>query len=143
MSYSNKKVANDPSLFPAVQEWMTWTGSLEYRYDAQGGWVPIPDPAAAGKLRHHFNLADARRALRWVGSKSKYRQNPGEFITDWAVYRWNFTASKWDLQYSGLRGEKRDDSLLFKIRFTKDESKHPIDAKQEDAAIESILQSVR
>jgi hypothetical protein len=139
-------MADDKTLFPPVQEYMSWVETLKW------GSEMLPDgtykhnriPTGEGTLRHHYSLADAKRRLGPLGSKSKrsWRGEPGKFCADWSLYRWDFEAHEWVVAYSGKTGEKRDDNPLFQRRLTKDEQKHPIDDKLEQAAIQSILRAV-
>lgn len=146
MAYSNRKLANDPTLLPPIQEYMTWVEVPDYGHQLapDGTRIRTYTPTGEGKLRHYYSLADAKRGLSWIGSKSSYRQeNAGIFTADWALYRWDFEKGQWIELYAGKTGERRDDNRLFKRRLKADEKKHPIDHANEQAAIRSILAAVR
>lgn len=144
MVYSNRKIPNDPTLFPEPQHWMAWVAEIDYSQMGMTGKRILKSIPDQGKLKHYHTLAEAKKALMWIGRKSRgnyaeYYENVGQgnFITDWAVYEW--VGDQWVKRYEGFVGEKRADNPLFKRKFKADEKANPIDRKLEDQAIASIL----
>lgn len=139
MANTSKKIANDPTMFPPVQTWMTWVDGFTYRYI--NGQYQL-DPTGEGKLRHHYSLAEARKSLMWVARTKKARYDQagfeGKVKLDFAVYEW--VESEWVLRFEGVRGQDRDDCPLF-ARGLKYDKVHPIDHAKESKAIESILKA--
>lgn len=152
MAYTNKQIPNDPTMFPAPQNWITWVAN--FGYDFSDNKRRITPGNGAGKVRHHYTLADARKSLMWIGSRSKYKESywdnivGGEFMADWAIYHWN--GSEWEKVFSGVQGEARDTNPLFRRdgswkEVAEDGGKsfaEGIDAKMEEQAIASILSAV-
>jgi len=145
MAYSNKKVPNDPTIFPTPQTWMTWVEDRSWISLPGGGWGPNPSDIGEGKLRHYHTLADAKKGLSWIASASSYRAEDerGTFQVNWAVYQWDDAGQEWKKVYEGLAGEPRSENPLFQRRFKKGEKVNPIDANLESRAVESILNSAR
>ena len=72
MAYSNKAIPEDPNLFPEPQTWITWVAEMDYALREQDGkQIYSVVPKDEGKIRHHYTLADARKNLMWIGSRSK------------------------------------------------------------------------
>lgn len=153
MAYSNKKIPNDPTLFPEPQTWVTWVAEFDYVRKNNKTHLLAKD---VGSVRHHYTLADARKTLMWIGSRSKYKQSgyyegvePGKFSTDWAVYRWNGETREWELVFSGIKGGDRDSNPLFKRNGSWKEAEggktfaEAVDETLEDRAMQSILDSLR
>lgn len=156
--YTNKMLPNDPKLFPEPTTWMSWVrefprtelvrnagGEPVRKLDAQGRHIGYEyvtkEPGPDGKIRHHYTRAETRKALMWLGSMSKYREESerGRFTSDWAVYE--FVEGEWVLRGSGKKGEYRKHNEFFATKIPKGERKHPFDKVQEDLAIQSILQA--
>lgn len=151
MAYSNKRIPDDPTLFPEPQTWVTWVADLDY--DFKDG-KRRAYPRDVGSIRHHYTLADARKNLMWIGSRSKYKGyydniEGGRFMTNWAVYHWDSDLGEWVLAFSGACGEARDDNPLFKRNGSWKEAENGktfaqmVDSKLEDKALESILSAAR
>lgn len=142
MAYSNKMVPNDVKMFPPPQRWMTWIADIDWGWD-QATNTRSYTAKSEGKLRHYHDFESARKGVRWVGSKSSWREVDwsGKYITDWAIYEWDEATGQWEERYSGYQGQDRDDNPLSKVRLTKDQKRHPIDAIQEDAVIASIREA--
>lgn len=150
MAYSNRKIPDDPSLFPSPQTWLTWVEERRHAYDqAKQEYVLLP-AEGEGKLRHYDSLPAARKALGWVGSqrgtwdpntkKVIKPKGPAVFRYAWRVYEWDGEA--WVVRYSGEVNELRNENPLFKLRFKANEKVHRLDTKLEEKAIESIRQAV-
>lgn len=150
MAYSNKKIPNDPTLFPEPQTWVTWVAGYDYERKSDNRMrLKVRED---GSVRHHYTLADARKTLMWIGSRSKYKERgyyegveSGKFSTDWAVYRW--TGQEWELVFQGAKGEDRNSNPLFKRNWKNFADNRTfaqiVDETLEERAIKSILNSVK
>jgi len=152
MAYSNKKIPNDPSMFPPIQTWMSWLEDADYTSrgkvtNSQGEEVYDYELVGKGegKLRHHYSLADARKSLMWVarterGTRYRSDRYSGVVALNFAVYEW--VEGEWVLRFEGHQGQKRKDCPLFaRNLLSKQEKTHPIDQSKEERAIRSILEA--
>lgn len=140
MGYTNRAIPDDPSMFPPPQQFLVWIQEIDYKNSPYGrGWIYVPKDSGEGKVRHHYDLHSARKAVQGIGSKGTYRDESqkGVYYTNWRIYEW--VEGEWVLRYSGDAGTKRDDNPLSKLRLKPGEKVNPIDKAIEEKAIESLL----
>lgn len=137
MSYSLAKMKNFPEQFPPPPTWLVWQQDWEYNRVTKSY-----DPLDKGQVRHFPSLYKAKKR---IADYSRYDPDgTGIFRFDWAIYEWD--GDKYVLQFSGNRGEVRQDNKLFGIVVPKD---GPTKTKagglevEVEEAIESIAKTIQ
>lgn len=117
MVYTNKPFPNSEFEFPPPPSWLTWIGT---------------EGDGKGKIRHQDSLAQCKKYLTgWCSYGSD------EWYYDWAMYEW--TGTKYELRYSGKKGEHKRKHPLWK-EVIKKSSITGRDATDEE--LEETLQSI-
>lgn len=128
MSYSQKRMPNDESVFPTPPLWLVWYS------DRENLGVGHPGRASEqGQVRHFPTLAKSKTH---IGINTPTVANRGGvFWADWAIYHWE--SDRYVKKYEGFLGEPAKGNPLFEKGAATDglqgESRDPLDEEVEEA----------
>ena len=134
MVYTNARFDDSPDAFPEPPQWMVWIETDEWDKKTR---TIISD--GKGMIRHVNGLFKAKKYVK--DYCTPYGDTRFEkFTKNWSVYKWNNGKAKYDLQFTGKKGDIIGDHELMKAVVKRgDPNLREVGDEELEAALQSIL----